>query len=70
MSTRISMRLSDLTISRVESIKASTQEKSKTKVVSIGIEVLDLLVKEIQTGGKLVIHKKDGSKELLKIIGV
>lgn len=68
--TPVTMKLSSKTIERVERIKDQTQEKNRTRIMATGVEILDLLINEVQHGGKIFIEKTDGSKEKINIVGL
>ncbi len=66
----VQMRLRPKTIERIEKLSRNTGIANRTQLVSNAIEVTEALSEYIHAGGKIYIIKKDGTKELLNIIGI
>jgi hypothetical protein len=61
----IQMKLNENTINKVEELKLLLKEDNRTQLVAEGIAVYLELTKAIQDGSKVVLEKKDGTKERL-----
>lgn len=66
----ITMKLTDKTVQRIESITANTGESNRTRIFAQSVEVFELLVNHSKNGAKLIIEQSDGTKESLVITGV
>lgn len=66
----VQMRLRPKTIERIEKLRKNSGIDNRTQLVSNAIEVTEALSEYIHAGGKIYIEKKDGTKELLNIIGI
>jgi len=66
----VSMKLTGSTISKIENIKNIINEDNRTQIVATSINLLNQLLNDIQNGGKVYIEKKDGTKEIIRFIGI
>jgi len=66
----VSMKLTGSTISKIENIKNIINEDNRTQIVATSINLLNQLLIDIQNGGKVYIEKKDGTKEIIRFIGI
>jgi hypothetical protein len=69
-STLIQMRLQPRTIDRIINLTNVTGITNRTQLIANSIELTDELIRNAKEGAKIYIEKKDGSKELLKIVGM
>lgn len=65
MKQLIQMKLNENTINKVEELKKLLKEENRTQLVAEGIAVYLELAKAINDGAKIVLEKKDGTKERL-----
>lgn len=66
----VQMRLQPKTLDRINRLSEMTNTENRTQLVSISIELAEELIRNINQGSKIYIEKKDGTKELLKIVGI
>ncbi len=66
----VQMRLRQQTLDRIENLSRITGTANRTQIVSGSIQLAEILVKNQSEGGKLYLEKPDGTKELVKIIGL
>ena len=66
----VQMRLQSNTLKSIEKLSEMTHTKNKTQLVSSSIKLTEEIVSSISNGAKVYIENKDGSKELIKIIGL
>lgn len=66
----VQMRLRQQTLDRIENLRQLTGTDNRTQIVSGSIQLAELLIKNQNEGGKLILEKPDGTKELVKIIGL
>jgi hypothetical protein len=66
----VQMRLQPKTLDRIDRLSEMTNTENRTQLVSTSIELTEELIRNIKQGSKIYIEKKDGTKELLKIIGI
>lgn len=69
-STLIQMRLQPKTIERINALSQITGSNNRTQLIANSIELTEELLRSTKDGAKIYIEKKDGSKELLKIVGM
>lgn len=62
----VSLKLSEDTISRIDNIKAMTGETNRTRVMAIGVKVLERLLSEVtQEESSVIIKKRDGTEHII-----
>ncbi|MCY7349823.1 MAG: hypothetical protein LH606_04040 [Cytophagaceae bacterium] len=66
----VQMRLRQQTLDRIENLSRLTGTDNRTQIVSGSIQIAELLLKNQSEGGKLYMEKPDGTRELIKIIGL
>ena len=66
----VQMRLLPKTLERIESLSKLTGTENRTQLVASSIQLTEELISNLKDGSKIYIEKKDGTKELLKIIGI
>lgn len=66
----VQMRLQSKTLESIKSLGEMTNTKNKTQLVSSSIKLTEDIVSSIQAGAKVYIENKDGTRELIKIIGL
>jgi ribonucleotide monophosphatase NagD (HAD superfamily) len=66
----IQMRLRPKTVERINNLSVLTGTSNKTQLIANSIELAEELIKNTKEGAKIYIVKKDGTKELLKILGI
>ena len=69
-STLIQMRLQPKTIERINALTEITGTSNRTQLIANSIELTEELLRSAKDGAKIYIEKKDGTKELLKIVGM
>lgn len=69
-STLIQMRLQPRTMERINALTEITGSNNRTQLIANSIELTEELLRSARDGAKIYIEKKDGSKELLKIVGM
>jgi hypothetical protein len=69
-STLIQMRLQPRTIERINALTEITGQNNRTQLIANSIELTEELLRSAKEGAKIYIEKKDGTKELLKIVGM
>jgi hypothetical protein len=65
MKQLIQMKLNESTIWKVEELKEIFGEDNRTQLVAEGISVYLELAKAMKGGSKIVLEKKDGTRERL-----
>lgn len=66
----VQMRLRPKTIKQVDKLSKNSGIDNRTQIVSNAIEVTEALSEYIHSGAKVYIEKKDGTREILNIIGI
>jgi predicted DNA-binding protein len=68
--TLIQMRLQPKTMERINNLTEITGTTNRTLLIANSIELTEELLKNAKEGAKIYIERKDGTKELLKIVGM
>ncbi len=68
--TLVQMRLQPDTLERIEKLSKLTQTDNRAQLISSAIRLTDDMINMVKNGAKLYIEKPDGTKELLKIMGI
>ena len=66
----VTMKLSQSTIDKVANIKRVTGETNRTRIMAVGVKLLEHLIQETEKGSKVVIKRGDGSEESINFIGI
>lgn len=66
----VQMRLQPKTLQIINSLSELTGTTNRTQLISSSIHLTEELVRYMQAGAKVYVESKDGTKELLKIIGI
>ncbi len=64
------MRLQPKTLEKINRLTELTKMSNRTQLVSASIQLTEELLSIIKGGSKLYIERPDGTKELVKIIGL
>ena len=67
--TLVQMRLQPKTMERIDNLSAITGTTNRTQLIATSVELAEELMSNAKEGAKIYIEKKDGSRELIKIIG-
>ena len=67
--TAVQMRLLPRTMERISNLVNLTGITNRTQIIATCIEIAEVILSAIKSGGKIYIERKDGTKELLKIVG-
>jgi hypothetical protein len=65
MKQLIQMKLNESTINKVEELKKIFGEDNRTQLVAEGISVYLELARAMKDGSKILLEKRDGTKERL-----
>jgi hypothetical protein len=65
MKQLIQMKLNESTICKVEELKQIFREDNRTQLVAEGISVYLELARAMKDGSKILLEKRDGTKERL-----
>lgn len=66
----ISMRLRPRTVSRINDLTKLTGITNRTDLISKSLILYEAFAKYNKEGKKIMLEDKDGSKEILRIIGI
>lgn len=66
----VQMRLQPSTLERLDNLRKLTNTDNRTQLISSSIQLTEDLLRSLKNGAKIYIENKDGSRELLKIIGM
>ncbi|MFZ6024915.1 MAG: hypothetical protein ACOYVG_10750 [Bacteroidota bacterium] len=66
----VQMRFQPKTVERINHLSDMTGISNRTQLVSSSIQLTEELIKNVNEGAKIYIERKDGKKELLKIVGI
>lgn len=66
----VQMRLKPKTLSLIENLSKLTNISNRTLIVSSAIQLTEEIVNSVQDGGKVYIEDKNGTRSLIKIIGL
>jgi hypothetical protein len=69
-STLIQMRLQPKSMQRINDLTDLTGIRNRTQLIANSIELTEELVKNAKDGAKIYIERKDGTRELIKIVGL
>jgi hypothetical protein len=69
-STPVQMRFQSKTIERIEHLTQMTGSNNKTQLIASAIQLTEQILEGLIEGDKIMIEKKDGTKEILKIVGI
>lgn len=70
MITNIAIKMKDSTIVQVDNLQARVHAPSRSDAVRRAVEISDLLVNAVQSGGKVIIEGKDGKQRQILISGL
>jgi hypothetical protein len=68
--TLVQMRLQPKTMDRIDNLSKITGTTNRTQLVASSIELTEELVVSSRQGSKIYIERPDGTRELIKIIGL
>jgi hypothetical protein len=66
----VQMRFQPKTMQRISNLTEITGNTNRTQLIANSVEITEELLKSIKQGSKIYIEKKDGSKEVLRILGM
>lgn len=66
----VQMRLQRKTMDNIQKLSELTNTTNRTQLVSSSIQLTQDIFSSIKKGAKVYIENPDGTKELIKIIGV
>ena len=70
VSTLVQMRLQPRTIAKINHLVELTGITNKTQLIATSLDLAEIIIANVKNGGNDYIEKKDGTKELLKIVGI
>jgi len=66
----VQMRLLPKTMERLKNLQKLTKTDNRTQLVSTSIQLAELIIENIEKGGKVYIETPDGEKEQIKVVGI
>jgi hypothetical protein len=66
----VQMRLQRKTLERITKLSRLINSENRTQLIVTCLEISDVIISSITSGGKIYIESKDGTREQLKIIGL
>lgn len=66
----VQMRLQPKTMNSIQNLSAMTKTSNRTQLVSSSIQFTEDIVSSIKKGAKVYVENPDGTKELIKVIGM
>ena len=66
---KVQMRLRNETIELIEQLKERTKTNNRTRIVSASVELVEALAQLLEDGGELVVRKKSGKENVVKVVG-
>lgn len=66
----VQMRLQPKTLDRVDNLTELMGTQNRTQIVSASLQIAESLLSSVKEGSKIYIEKADGTKELVKFVGI